>query len=375
MSVKPTLLRDIKKSAAQQHQARVGIGTYNRFTPLTPRGRILSVGKRQLDLQGEDDGIATKTPKLDSNTIFTQLKDQDTILDEADSIIAELEKSNVETPDLRLTSIVKVLKLLGKSQRNLTSVVNDNYKLHVAAAPQPPVTIGTSSQVGHKKPASAPAPPPLSEEEQKVKKVKSVLRDAEKKTVLFNLDLGKNPAMNKDTLSRKVTDALGTAVRSGKHDYHIGDAEEVLDDILSCSKLEFLGTQSKLFFNNRNEEDARNNNMYTLPVRMDFKDRETRFEAEIMLRKLCKVNCSVPYPKKMRKLITDIVSEGKALQPDCYIRTKVNVENLTIEAHAKTGSGWLDLGIKKQISLDILDNTVSHMTASQMAVDEQIQIS
>jgi hypothetical protein len=51
------------------------------------------------------------------------------------------------------------------------------------------------------------------------------------------------------------------------------------------------------------------------------------------------------------------------------------VENLTIEAHAKTGSGWLDLGIKKQISLDILDNTVSHMTVSQMAVDEQIQIS
>jgi hypothetical protein len=211
-----------------------------------------------------------------------------------------------------------------------------------------------------------------SAEETKTKKLKAVLREAEKKTVLFNLDLGKNPAMNKDTLSRKVTEALATSVRSGKHDYHIGDAEEVLDDILSCSKLEFLGTQSKLFFNNKNEEDARNNNMYTLPVRMEFRDRENRFEAEVMLRKLCKVNCSVPYPKKLRDMINDLLKQAKSKQPNCYIRTKVNVEKLTLEAHAKTASGWLDLGLLRTIPTSVLDG--SEVTNGEVRNSEVMEV-
>jgi hypothetical protein len=114
--------------------------------------------------------------------------------------------------------------------------------------------------------------------------------------------------------------------------------------------------------------------MYTLPVRMEFKDRESRFEAEIMLRKLCKVSCSVPYPKKMRTLLNSIVSKGKALQPDCYIKTKVNVDNLTIEAFAKTASGWLDLGLKHNIPTDVLDNAISS-GLSQNVMDVTVQIS
>jgi hypothetical protein len=209
-----------------------------------------------------------------------------------------------------------------------------------------------------KKKGYGPAPVAAEDpQETAAKKVKQVLRDAEKKTVLFNLNLGKNPVMNKESLSRKVTECLGATVKAGNHDYDIADAEEVLDDILSCSKLEFLGATSKLYYNNRNPNDPMNNNMYSLPVRMDFKDRETRFEAEIMLRKICKVNCSVPYPKKMRALPNDIIKEGKAIKPDCFIRTKVNIEKLYVEAHAKTPTGWFDLNLKRAILNNILDNS------------------
>jgi hypothetical protein len=371
MSVRPTLLRDIKKTAAQQHQANIGTGSYNRFTPLTgtSRGRIYSVGKRQLENSDCNDGNAQKAPKLDSNLVFIQLKEQDTILAEADAAIAEIEKSNTENPDPRLDAVLKVLKLLSKSQKNLNSAVTDSCK--IAATPTPPALPATGTAPQKRGIASQA---PVNTEEARIKKVKTALRDAEKKTVLFNLNLGKNPAMNKETLSRKVTEALGNSVRAGKHDYHIGDAEEVLDDILSCSKLEFLGTQSKLFFNNKNVADTRNNTMYTLPVRMEFKDRECRFEAEVMLRKLCGVNCAVPYPKKMRLLLNEVINAGKDLQPDCFIRTKVNVENLTIEASAKTASGWLDLGIKRNIPLDIIDGNIV-TGVSQMTVDEPVQIS
>jgi hypothetical protein len=155
--------------------------------------------------------------------------------------------------------------------------------------------------------------------------------------------------MNKDTLARKVTLALSNKVKDGKHDYHIGDAEDVLDDILSCSKLEFLGTSTKQFFNKKNPADPRNKVMHTVPVRMEFKDRETRLQAEINLRKICKVNCAVPYPKVIRDQLDALLREGKRLQPDSFIRTRVNAEKLTIDAFASVNKKWVDLGLCKGI--------------------------
>ena len=182
--------------------------------------------------------------------------------------------------------------------------------------------------------------------------------------------------MNKDTISRKVTLALSSKAQSGEHDYHIGDAEEVIDDILSCAKLEFLGSTTRKFYNKNKKDDPRNNKMCTLPVRMDFKDRETRIQAEISMRKICKVSCSTPYPRKLRTLLDTLVKEGKAMAKDCFIRTRVNVDKLTVEAHAKKGETWEDLHLLRPIPLDILDrqipgirNTNSQPTTENMDED------
>jgi hypothetical protein len=169
--------------------------------------------------------------------------------------------------------------------------------------------------------------------------------------------------MNKETLSRKVTLALSAAASSGEHDYDVKDAEEVIDDILSCSKLEFLGTTSKKFYNKKNPTDPRNEKMCTVPVRFEFRDRETRFQAEANLRKICKVSCAVPYPKKLRDILDGLVREGKKLYPKNFIRTKVNVDSLTIEVHAKTSDGWVDLNLKTPIPLSIGDS-VGNSTAA-----------
>jgi hypothetical protein len=168
--------------------------------------------------------------------------------------------------------------------------------------------------------------------------------------------------MNKDSISRKVTMTLGDIVKKGEHDYHIGDAEDVIDDILSCSKLEFLGNATKKYFNKTNVNDPKNDSMYTIPVRLDFKDKETRMNAEISLRKICKVSCAVPYPKKLRAMLSDVIKEGRVLAPNSFIRTKVNSDLLTIEAQAKTEQGWVELPIQKSIPLTILDaNQVQHI--------------
>jgi hypothetical protein len=209
--------------------------------------------------------------------------------------------------------------------------------------------------------------------------VKQAIRDAEKKTLLFNLDLGKAPTMNKDTLARKVTLALNTKVQSGEHDYDIKDAEEVLDDILSCCKLEFLGATSKKFFNKKNVNDVRNNTMCTMPVRFEFKDRETRIQAETNLRKVCKVSCAVPYPKKLRDILDNLVTQGKKLSPGCFIRKRVNVDSLSIDVHAKTKDGWKDLHLKTCIPLDICDKVSQDKVTTDIVpvatVDEDMQVS
>ena len=174
--------------------------------------------------------------------------------------------------------------------------------------------------------------------------------------MIFNLELGQVPTINKETLSRKVTMALSEKAKAGDHDYNINDAEDTIDDVLSCAKLEFLGAGSKNFFNSRDATDKRNNKFCTMPVRLDFKDKETRIQAEISMRKLCKVSCSTPYPKKLRNILSGLVKDGKKAAPGCFSLTRVNVDKLTIDVHTKVDNQWQDLNLSCNIPTTILDN-------------------
>jgi hypothetical protein len=180
------------------------------------------------------------------------------------------------------------LNLLLKSQKNLTSALVDTVKVGEVCA-----TTNNVKAMDNKVKEKL-APPVIPPEVIAERKVKQAIREAERKTLIFNLDMGNAPTMNKDTLSRKVTLALGAKATAGEHDYDIKDAEEAIDDILSCTKLDFLGTKTKKFSNKRNPQDPRNDTFCTIPVKFEFKDKDTRIEAEKALRKICKVS----YPKK-----------------------------------------------------------------------------
>jgi hypothetical protein len=366
MSVKPVLLKDLRRTAISQHQQMKGTGNYNSFSPLVSRERTFSVGKRKLSGQDSNpapnsDSNSAKIAKLDSSVIFDQLKGQESVLAEVKTSLAQLEaapEDDAPAPvKAKLLLMTTALGLLLKSQENLTSVLVDVFNVRKETA---------QATLAHapNKPANLPkaTPPTPNPEAQAAKKVKQAIREAEKKTLLFNLNLGNTPAMNKDTLARKVTLALSSAASAGEHDYDIKDAEEVIDDILSCSKLEFLGTTSKKFYNKKNPADPRNDKMCTLPVRFEFRDRETRFQAESNLRKICKVSCAVPYPKRLRLIMDNLVREGKKLYPKSFIRTKVNVDTLTIDVHAKTGEGWTDLNMRTTIPTNICDGVTSEVT-------------
>ncbi len=106
--------------------------------------------------------------------------------------------------------------------------------------------------------------------------------------------------------------------------------------------------------------DPLNGKFCTVPIKLTFKTKEERVKAEQSLRKFSKVKCSVPYPKKLRTIIGNMVKEGKKQKPDTYSKVKVDTEKMKVTAHAsvKGDNGrwvWEDLKLSQDIPLDILE--------------------
>jgi len=376
MPVKPFLMSELRKnmpsSPAARHTSNIGVGNYNRFNPLVNRGRIKSVGKRLLS---DDDVIpaSPKNPRFDANLVFDKLASQDKLLEDAKTAMAEAKVALAACFTDDGGPLGTFLSKLGLAMENIIlhseatkSSLVDLCK--VADAPQPRsnahLLASNAPKIGNTqvptpwKPVKPTKPVPTPEESA-ASKVKKVLREAERRTVIFELDLGAAPTINKETISKKVTMALHEKAASGNHDWNIKDAGEMVDDALSCSQLEFLGSGTRKFFNNKKNTDPRNGKMCTIPVRMDFKNKETRIQAESTLRNICKVSCSTPYPKKLRALLGKAILEGKKLHKESFIRTKIDVDKLTVTASARIGNSWTTVFGPVPIPLDVLDpNTV-----------------
>jgi hypothetical protein len=72
----------------------------------------------------------------------------------------------------------------------------------------------------------------------------------------------------------------------------------------------------------------------------------------------------------MSKMITD----GKKLYTKSFIRTKVDVDNLSVEAHAKTAEGWVDFGYKCGIPLNILDTVTTNAALPDPSQLSQVKV-
>jgi hypothetical protein len=158
-----------------------------------------------------------------------------------------------------------------------------------------------------------------------VKKFKETVREAEKSTLLFNLNLGTVPIVNQDTMSTKVTKALSdraAQVDGLNRSIPCEDTTLSLDDVLSVVKgMKFYGRSTKTY---RNPKDRLSGSYCTIPVRYDFSDKETRTHAETVFRDKCKVQCSTPYPLILREAIKQVVEQTKQKYPNNFV--KVNVD-------------------------------------------------
>ncbi len=361
-------MSDLKKkgdaplSPKELHQLSVGSGNYNRYTPLLQptMGRSRINSKRKYEAESSD--APPKTPRLDHNAVFEQLQASE----EAMVSIKESFKDALTIGENCYTStdggtgeaffkLAKTVELLISNQEKMFGMMVDAVGV-VGKPPAPSYASASASDSfgggSQRRDRSAPPPPG----DQCPKKLRQAIAKAERSVTLFDLDLGPIPVINRETLSKKVTVVLHDKARTaGIYKGNDAAASESMDDILSCDSIDFLGKGSKLFYNNRDTADPRNNKMCTVPVKLSFRDRETRFQAEQTLKKACKVRCATPYPKQLRVIVDNLIKNCKTDRPGCFILAKVDIENLTISAKARSDKGWEDLNRKVDIPLDLLD--------------------
>jgi hypothetical protein len=84
----------------------------------------------------------------------------------------------------------------------------------------------------------------------------------------------------------------------------------------------------------------------TVPVKYEFKDRETKFAAEKILKATCGINCSTPYLTLVRECIRQIVEEVKKDYPDNFIRVTLDTNNMVFKVARRPPKDAPDNGWK-----------------------------
>jgi hypothetical protein len=204
---------------------------------------------------------------------------------------------------------------------------------------------GSGSGAGPNTNSNKPSDPP------EIKQFKDAIREAEKSTLIFNLDMGKIPVLNTETISKRATLALTTmAAKTEKSKTSVpsADAVSAIDDVLSVTKgMCFFGRATKTY---SNAKDSASGSFCTVPVKYDFKDRETRIQAESILRKTCNVNCSTPYPPPLRECIKQTTTYFQNKTGSNFVRVSVDIGKLCLKAQTKRNKDdrwtWIEESIR-----------------------------
>jgi len=198
-----------------------------------------------------------------------------------------------------------------------------------------------------------------SDEEKRKAKFRKAVEEAERSTLVLNLNLGKVRMVNPETISSNVTKALSEmAARKENPNSTVPSAAavEALDDIISVTKtMSFYGKTTKSVRNTKNRE--LNGSYCTVPVKYEFRDRGTKFYADEVFRELCGAQVSVPYPTILREAVRQIVEEGKKEYPTYLIKVLVDTRKMVfkISRREKKNSEWVKFPRHIPIPSECLD--------------------
>jgi hypothetical protein len=232
--------------------------------------------------------------------------------------------------------------LVGSVQRKQAATAATTAAVTALAAPQQQAT----QAVGRRPSVSTAvyAPPviqiaeacPETEDEAKLRKFREAIAEAERSTLVFNLDMGRIPVMNKETMSKRATLALSAmAAKLDKNPGSTPSAEsvEAIDDVLSMvDNMELYGNETKTY---KHPSDKMSGAFCTVPVKYEFSTPGIKFKAEKSLRKVCGAQCTTPYPLGVRECIKQIVAVVKNRYPDNFVRVTVDTKNMVFKVARK----------------------------------------
>ncbi len=371
---------DVPISPRDRHSQNIGTGNYNRFAPLLPpppgRGRLNS--KRKYD--EDQPPVTPKAPRLDANVVFSQLKNTGDAVFEIRKSLSDAIKvgescysANDGGMGEAFFKLTKTLDLIIENQEKVLSTVVDAMGVIDKNPPSSSYAAAVNNRGKNSASGRAVERPEPDPAETCVKKLRQAIAKAERSVTLFDLDLGSVPVLNRETLNRKVTLLLhDRAQKEGMYKGNPSAAEEAVDDILSCATIDILGKGTCPFYNKKDASDPRNGKMCTVPIKLTFKDKATRFQAELSLKKVCKARCGTPYPKELRVIMDGLVKDCKAIKPGSFILAKVDADKLLITARARSNKGWEDINRSVPIPENILDQVE---TTPEDEMTEMVSIS
>ena len=313
---------------------------------------------------------SNSTPLIDPQTVEQVGINTAKVTSLIDKVKSELVSTGALPEIINIFSdICEAIKCVNDSQQLLISSKNGSAQFQPGAHPAPPKKVKQNSQSSSQAPVlvdislSHSQPPPQPEvaetqEEARRRKFKESVKEAERSTLIFNLDMGKVPLMNQETISKKATLALASmAVKNEGKSTSTPSEEAVaaIDDILSITTgMTIFGKTTKSY---ANKKDSSSGSFCTIPVKYSFKDKDTRIRAEAALRSSCKVSCSTPYPVILRECIKQVVNAVKEKYPGEFVRTNVDPAKLTLSV-ARRGNKdaeWQYLRKPVILPLDVLN--------------------
>jgi hypothetical protein len=228
---------------------------------------------------------------------------------------------------------------------------------------------GTGAATDGRRPVMPEEPDPVK------KKFREAIKEAEKSTLIFNLNLGKVPILNRETMNKRATLALAS-LAAAKEKKTVSapdnDTVEAIDDALSVAhNVTFFGNGTKTY---KNPKDPLSGSYCTAPVKYDFEDKEVRFTAEKVLRDKCGINCAVPYPTMVRECMKQIVNEVKQVHPDNFVRVNVDTNKLVFKVARKPPKGDPDPRWKYDVKDVPIPVEAMNVTIRQVPKDFKITV-
>ena len=340
MAGKPLSVAALMQEGLRKMPPPSGIQLKNRYNVLreTSRsssrtnghGRVESPGKRRRP---------DESPELDRNLAFKAMENEEEKFVKAKEIVVRVKealgaaKDQIPVPlaDI-LNGIIEWMDISTGVQESTANVVVDSYN-KVAGSPRK----SRRPSPGQGRDSGATDGDGI---DPRKKKFMQEVKDAERSTLLFKTNMGTVPVMNPDTMKKKFSLDLGAkaaAIEKRTDGRPSAEATAQLDDALAMvTRMEFFGKVTKKAFKKGKSGDLED--FYSIPVRLSFKDKDTREAADSRMRSLCGMGGTIPYHRTLRNVINTVVGEYKRRFPDNYIQVKVDTEKFQLKVSRREGA-------------------------------------